>query len=121
MAGGGGQEEGRGVCYCVGGAAFAVLALFLGRPGQKMPHFPWPPPKASAMVVIPGDFLRKTPGKVCYLGDVERKIHAALESSGCFEKSYYGVPDGFAMVARLEQINRDGTPKEVPDRWAGEV
>jgi len=48
-------------------------------------------------------------------------LQGALLSCGYFEKSYYSVPDGFAMATRLEQINRDGTSKEPPDRWAVEI
>ncbi|GIV59936.1 MAG: hypothetical protein KatS3mg043_1025 [Rhodothermaceae bacterium] len=31
------------------------------------------------------------------------------------------MPDGFALVARLEQIFPDGTPKDPPDRWSTRV
>jgi hypothetical protein len=36
---------------------------------------------------------------------------------GYVEKSYYAVPRGYALVTRIERINPDGTPKEVPTRW----
>jgi len=55
--------------------------------------------------------------------DIDRKLSAALDNDKCryFERSYYGVPDGFALVTRLEQINSDGTSKEIPDRWSTEI
>ena len=31
------------------------------------------------------------------------------------------MPDGFALVTRLEQIRPDGTPLDPPDRWSAEV
>ncbi len=90
-------------------------------PKSEIPEFPWPPPKASATDVIPPEFFRKPSGGETFLRDVERKIHGALESCKYFDKSYYAVPDGFAMVTRLEQINSDGTSKKPPDRWMPEV
>jgi hypothetical protein len=88
---------------------------------SQIPNFPWPPPKASATEVIPSEFFRKPSGEEIYLRDIERIIHGALESCGYYEKKYYAVPDGFAMVTRMEQINPDGTSKEPPDRWMPEV
>ncbi|MFL6236429.1 MAG: hypothetical protein ACJ76N_25085 [Thermoanaerobaculia bacterium] len=45
----------------------------------------------------------------------------ALDDAGYNEKSYYSVPDGFALVSRLEQIDADGTSKPLPARWAADV
>jgi hypothetical protein len=58
---------------------------------------------------------------VTHLYDVERRINVALEACGYFQKTYYAVPGGFAIVTQLEQIFPDGTPKDIPDRWAPEV
>ncbi|MEL6863643.1 MAG: hypothetical protein AAFP19_04455, partial [Bacteroidota bacterium] len=30
---------------------------------------------------------------------------------------YFSVPNGFALVTRIEQINADASPKANPDRW----
>ncbi|MCK4785602.1 MAG: hypothetical protein KAV87_17745 [Desulfobacteraceae bacterium] len=90
-------------------------------PSRLIPKFPWPPPRASATAEIPARFFSSQPSDVLRLRDVKRALQDALESCGYFEKSYYSVPDGFAMATRLEQINRDGTSKEPPDRWAVEV
>ncbi|MCP4261482.1 MAG: hypothetical protein GY774_28865 [Planctomycetes bacterium] len=87
----------------------------------QIPEFPWPPPKASATAEIPRNFLSSQPDDVLRLRDADEALKAALESCGHFEKSYYRVPKGFAMVTRLEQINQDGTSKEPPDRWAAET
>lgn len=88
---------------------------------QEIPKFPWPPPKASAKAEIPRHFFSSPPGDVLRLYYVKEALRAALESCGYFEKSYYSVPVGFTMVTRLEQINRDGTSKEPPERWAVEA
>lgn len=88
---------------------------------QMLPQFPWPPPRASAMTTIPASFFRQVVGRLVRLTDVDHKINAALDVSGYFERSYYAVPGGFALVTRLEQINPDGTPMEGDNRWQVEV
>lgn len=106
-------------------AALALLCYGLLMPRLAkiimIPEFPWPPPGASATTEIPRHFFSSQPSDVLRLRDVKGALQAALESCGYYEKSYYSVPDGFAMATRLEQINRDGTSKEPPDRWAVEV
>ena len=89
-------------------------------PPREFPKFPWPPPRASAMMNIPDEFLREHKESIL-LHDVDDKLKEALSNAGYVEKSYYAIPDGFAVVTRLEQINRDGTPKAEPDRWSVEV
>lgn len=80
-----------------------------------VPDFPWPPPRASAMAVIPAVFFANDR----FLGDVSNRIGAALDVGGYFERSYFAAPGGFAMVTRLEQINPDGTSKrEEKERWS---
>ena len=82
--------------------------------------FPWPPPQASATVILPPELLKDSLTEKVLLGDVDDVISRALQSSGYVEKSYFSVPDGFALVTRLEQINSDGTPK-AEERWSTEV
>lgn len=88
---------------------------------DRIPQFPWPPPAASAEDTIPRSFLLKTSGKNVVLRDVDQRLVAALDACGYVDKSYYAVPDGFALVTQLEQINRDGTPKGPPERWSAKV
>lgn len=89
--------------------------------GQEVtPQFPWPPPQASATADLSCQRLVSRTGKH-YLREINEKISLALESRGYSEKSYFSVPDGFAMVTRLEQTERDGTPKTPPARWSVEV
>ena len=89
-------------------------------PTQIKEEFPWPPRRASATAVIPSEFLTQKTDKVS-LKNIEQKLSATLDSCGYFEKSYYAVPGGFAIVTRLEQIDPDGRSKEIPDRWSVEV
>lgn len=86
-----------------------------------IPNFPWPPPKASAISELPDNFLRGVNSEQLYLRDIDSHISSALKETGYFEKRYFAVPDGFAIVTRLEQINEDGTPKALPQRWAIDV
>ncbi len=83
-----------------------------------MPSFPWPPPRASASQVVPLQFFTEAGVAELTLGDVERQIRDALDSTGYFERSYFAVPQGFAIVTRIEQINDDGTPKSGDERWS---
>jgi prepilin-type N-terminal cleavage/methylation domain-containing protein len=83
-----------------------------------VPEFPWPPPQASSTIVIPSQFLAYSTGEIVRLRDIDKRLSAAMEHCGYIEKSYYGVPDGFAIVTRLEQINSDGTPKDPLERWS---
>ena len=98
-----------------------IMMPALRKAGALIPEFLWPPPTWSASAEIPAEFFGSQSGELLRLRHVERRLHAALEACEYFEKSYYSVPGGFAMVTRLEQINRDGTSKEPPDRWAVEV
>ena len=85
-----------------------------------MPEFPWPPPKASASATISRELLlgdKEHPE----LGDAVAALDLAFGKAGYGERSYYSVPDGFAMASRIEQINQDGTAKEPADRWSLEV
>jgi len=45
------------------------------------------------------------------------KISTELRKSGYSGLSYYSVPDGFAMVTRLERVDASGQPVAEPQRW----
>src|SRR5713101_704656 len=89
----------------------------VGDSRPPIPSFPWPPPAASASEQIPNDLLAAS-ATLHSLGDINTRLAAALEKSGYAEKKYYAVPNGFALVTRLEQIEADGRPKPEPDRWS---
>lgn len=84
---------------------------------QTIPAFPWPPALASASTKIPSAFLVSDDFSDT-LVQVAGTLENALENAGYNERSYYAVPDGFALVTRLEQVNPDGSPSPLPDRWA---
>jgi len=83
------------------------------------PQFPWPPPKASAFVMIPDTLLVNKNTKMT-LGDVALDLENAFQKAGYGERSYYSAPEGFALVSRLEQIYPDGSSKEESERWYGD-
>jgi prepilin-type N-terminal cleavage/methylation domain-containing protein len=85
---------------------------------MQMPEFPWPPPKASAFEVIPRELL-VSHNHATKLRDVASALEAAFRRCGYIEKSYYAVPDGFALASRIEQINEDGSASR--DRWSLDV
>jgi hypothetical protein len=87
---------------------------------EEVPEFPWPPPKASASVIIPRELLVHNAAHPT-LDTVSQAIESAFQEAGYGEKSYYRVPGGFAMASQIEQINQDGSPKESYDRWSLEV
>lgn len=75
-----------------------------------LPEFPWPPPEPSAQVVLPDSLFRSPGASAPALSAVGARLVSALEQARYFEYSYYRVPNGFALVARLERIGNDGTP-----------
>jgi hypothetical protein len=53
------------------------------------------------------------------LYDVNQALSNALADNGYVETSYFSVPNGFALVTRLEQVERDGSSRE-SERWSVE-
>jgi hypothetical protein len=84
----------------------------------ELPQFPWPPPTASAFLKIPNSLLVRQ-DTISTFGDCANRMETALSGAGYTQISYYAVPDGFAMVTQLEQIDDEGIPKE-PGRWSME-
>jgi outer membrane protein assembly factor BamD (BamD/ComL family) len=87
--------------------------------GQLIPEFPWPPPPASGFYVIPRELLvHPFPGTVgkASLSDIVKLLEHALEQAAYYERSFYSVPGGIAMVTRMERIKKDGSPDE-SKRW----
>jgi hypothetical protein len=78
-------------------------------------HFPWPPPLASAELVLPRTAFEFN-GKVRTFEDINSLLTAALDSSGYAERSYYDVPGGFALVTRIEHVDAHGRP--LSPRWS---
>jgi hypothetical protein len=82
---------------------------------------PWPPPDPSAHTVIEralptcGDCGLRT------LGDLDDRMRNALASAGYHGLAYFGVPDGFAIVTRIEQTDSEARPLVGEARWAATV
>jgi len=102
-------------CSALGGGAPPPTST----PGL-LPEFPWPPPKPSATASLAFGSLKQVAGAGPTFHDVDTKISQALATAGYDEKSYYGVPNGFAVVTRLEQMDADGYPA-ASDRWVSSL
>jgi hypothetical protein len=50
-------------------------------------------------------------------GEIASELNIALDGTGYFEKSFYSVPGGFAVVTRLEHIYPDGLSFKGNARW----
>jgi len=71
--------------------------------------FFFPPPKPSASIPIN---IKKE--EKWNLGNVGEVLRVALDSCGYKGLRYYQVPNGFALITRMEQITKKGKP--LPDR-----
>ena len=83
----------------------------------KPAAFTWPPPPASAETEIPAQWIRRA-GQPTTLGSVAERLEQALKDARYQRWSYLSVPNGFALVAQMEQIRPDGTPSPEPARWS---
>lgn len=79
-------------------------------------NFPFPPPKPSASDNIQLGELNKMEK----LEDVSIFLLKALELCGYYERSFYKIPNGFALVTRIETIDKSAASKDPPERWAVE-
>lgn len=88
-----------------------------GNPGpDRIREFEWEPPMPTTFARLPGEF-GLVGGDGISLGSFADVLEAALTKAGYAEKAYYSVPGGFALVCRMEQIDRDGVPLPPPHRW----
>jgi hypothetical protein len=78
-------------------------------PAVSMPKFPWPPPWASAEHQIRNKWVSE--GDQTTLVDVAERLETALGMAGFETWKYSSVPNGFALVTQIEQIQPDGTPR----------
>lgn len=81
---------------------------------EWIPMFTWPPPEYSASAVLNKSYFSQSKT----LFDVDDILTVALSELGYDDRSYFEIPDGFALVTRIEQINEDGTPFAMPARWS---
>lgn len=85
---------------------------------EVMPRLtPWPPPKPSDRYEMTDRMLRRGLPRQATLGDVDGRLSAALQQTGYGAWEYFAVPNGFALVTRLERFGADGSPEGNPPRW----
>jgi hypothetical protein len=81
-----------------------------------MPDFPWPPPAASAWDLIPNDLLLPAGQSTTSFDAVDGRLTRALDDAGYHQRSYFTVPNGFALVTQLERIEPSGA-SIAEQRW----
>jgi hypothetical protein len=80
---------------------------------KDIPEFRLPPPQPSATDDIAPSYFSNCKT----LSDVNTKLTSALDKCGYVRKSFFYVPNGFALVTQLEKINEDGSVKPEGERW----
>ncbi len=79
--------------------------------------FNWPPPHPATFCVLPDEFF---PPSCRRLSQVDARLKMALKKAHFHSPAYYGIPDGFAMVTSIEQLDSDDNPLPGTNRWAPE-
>jgi hypothetical protein len=82
---------------------------------RALPEFPWPPPGASAWAEIPDELIAQRAAPRPTFGLVRDRLARALDAAGYTQRSFFRVPNGFAVVTQLERIGDDGVPARA--RW----
>lgn len=99
-------------------AATAAPPPPLPPPGAGLKTFPNPYPEPSGIYNMnPGIFSTAQT-----LGDVNRIFIKALEACGYDERRYYYFPpQGFALITKMEQTNKEGISLNTPHRWSTSI
>lgn len=92
----------------------AIDSAYVDISDKLIPQFPFPPPKPSTQVALPKFVFKDCEN----LSDVNELLSEAILKCGYERRSYFSVPNGFALVTQLEQINPDGSPKIEDFRWS---
>ncbi|MFC5771943.1 hypothetical protein [Thauera sinica] len=105
-----------------GAAAGALIGVTgpeseAGRWTQGVPGLSWPLPSPSARLVLPKETGAWAQRRGMTIGGVSTQVLSAMTAAGYTERSFFDVPDGFVVVTRPEQIERDGTAKGGDERW----
>jgi len=85
---------------------------------EKLPEFPWPPPRPSSGTQVTGGFVVE-PGVTRTYGDAFARLRRALIRADFPDFWTFGIPDtdGFVVVTQLENFRKsDGRP--IGDRFA---
>ncbi len=80
---------------------------------QLLPNFTWPPPECAAHQELPATMFTG----LRTFSAVDARLCRALDARGYGQRSYYQVPNGFALVTQLEQCDRNWAPRKGDDRW----
>lgn len=78
-----------------------------------LPRFPWPPPKSSGEYSLPQTLFQKCNT----LRDIDARFSNAMDEKGYSQRSYFYVPNGFAVITQLEQFSQNGLSKSDNARW----
>ncbi|MEM0986250.1 MAG: hypothetical protein AAGJ32_08390 [Pseudomonadota bacterium] len=83
-------------------------------PDALMFDFTWPPPEPSARIEIPRSLvLGGIDENDRSVSRIQSRVESALETAGYVDQSFYTIGcDGFAIITRMEQIDRTGEPLE---------
>src|SRR5262249_44267587 len=84
------------------------------RPYRALPKFPWPPPRFTNYDLVPRKLVG---GDQNTLADVHTRLVKALEGSGYYSNGLFSIPEGFAVVTRVERISNNGAPFPPDTRW----
>ena len=101
---------------CLFGLILAIGCKVASRP--TLTAFPWPPPIASNRVELP---LKVGGPGLSTAGQLDQKILSALDRMGYVQRAHYAVPNGYALVTRVEQIEKDGTSELGPYRFSDQI
>lgn len=80
----------------------------------RLPGFFWPVPRFSDWRVIPSKMLGSDNDS---LDTIHAKLSGTLSSLGYGTQGLFEMPEGFALVTRVERYNEDGTSCPEPIRW----
>lgn len=98
---------------------FRPSGLVSGRFPAGIPPFPWPPPRYSNIAKFGVELpLNLIGNKTTSLSSIYTKLIDALrQTDRNFEHGIFGVPGGFALLAKMERIHEDGKPLSGKYRW----
>jgi len=103
---------------CVLMSVAFIGCVTVGCSGQPQPAEPeaWRPPSASAEIDVtqPLFVYHRSPAA---LGDANRVLQNALRADGYDTMRYLAVPNGFALVTQIEQIDASGDAMPGHLRW----
>lgn len=121
------KSDGVGVAAAAAGVAAGMYLYARGDmetvdPSPWLPTLlPWPPPRSSARQTLPADLFESGGSRPGSLGDVDTRLRKALSGAGYDDVGYYGVPGGFALVTRVEQVDAEGRALAGSARWSARV